>query len=181
MLTFIENRTGINFTQDTDLILSLCMHIIPLKQRTKINMQLQNSMVDQIKTDFALAYEIAIIAACFYANTMNFQLSEDEIGYLAVHFIIALDKKDRFTERKRILVICSSRRGNSMLIKWNLMKRFGSLINSLFKSVLEYEQAVSNAMMSSSQPFSTTRESRGMRLKSIIFWMNLIICGLKKH
>ena len=123
ILSDIKEKQGIDFTQDENLIMSLVLHYGPLKMRLENDTLLMNPLIDEIRSKNSLAYDLAVLASKSIQQ-QDHKISEDEIGYLAMHFMIALDKLDSSLDKKSILVICSSTRGNGLLIKHDLSKRF---------------------------------------------------------
>lgn len=131
ILEVIREKLGIDLTGDIELRISLALHMIPLISRVKFNMQLKNSMIDEIKQYFTLAYDMATIAASYLTQAQQIHLQEDEIAYLAVHFNLALQKKMNKVNPKKVLIICNSRRGDSLMIQHTLLKWFDEMISQL--------------------------------------------------
>ena len=131
ILAEIKVKMGLDLTYDVQLRISLALHIIPLILRIKHNMQLKNVMLDEIKQNFTLAYDVATHAASYITELYKIKLTEDEIGYLAAHFNLALQNQTLQENPKRILIICSSRRGDTLLMKHNLLKWFKEMISQI--------------------------------------------------
>jgi len=130
ILNVIKEKQGIDFTQDENLIMSLVLHYGPLKMRLQNKTMLVNPLIDEIRNKNSLAYDVAVLAGK-YIEQREGKLTEDEIGYLAMHFMIALDKPEDSLSKKSILVICSSTRGNGLLIKHDLSKRFKETVGTI--------------------------------------------------
>lgn len=93
MLEEIKIKTDIDFYGDVELKISLALHLVPLLVRLESQMQLQNTMIQDIQANYPLAYDVAVIAASYISEQKHYQLSSDEVGYLAVHFSLSLSKK----------------------------------------------------------------------------------------
>lgn len=131
ILDEIKEKTNIDFSGDVELKISLALHIAPLLIRLKNRMQLKNNMVEDIRLNYPLAYDVAIISASYIYSKIHISLDEDEVGYLAVHFSLALSKKENKINPKKVLVICSARRGDYLMMQHMFMQEFSEMISEL--------------------------------------------------
>lgn len=131
ILQNINSILKIDLTYSIELRVSLSLHLIPLLQRIKSNNQITNIPVRNIHKDFSFSFELAIIAAQYIEKITDSKLSEAEISYLAIHFNIILSKDQDTVEKKNILLICSSRRSDSLLIKNGIYNHFANRINQI--------------------------------------------------
>lgn len=140
MLVYIHSKVNIDFSFDIDFRISLALHLIPLITRLKNKMQLTNIMKEEIRNNFAFAYDNATIASHYIYQKTGFKLSDDEISYLAIHFNVAIENISTQIEPKKVLLICSSRSGDKLLLRQKFYKWFKDYI-STFKviNVVEIE------------------------------------------
>ncbi len=131
MLSYIKKKMGIDFTSDVDLRISLTMHIQPMIMRAKNNFTIKNAVLNEIITSYPLAYDIALTGSCFLYENYGLKLSPDEVAYLAVYFNLALNSNVERKQRKKVLIISSQRRGDSLMLQHMFMKKFGSRIAKL--------------------------------------------------
>lgn len=131
LLKKIKQHTGFDLCNDTDLRLSLALHVMPLLTRARYSMMLKNSMKQEIKKRFPLAYEMAIVGASYLFDIYKITLNEDEIAYLAVHFSIGLEKYSEKQNPKKVLIISSSRQGETLLLQRQFIKWFGTMLDEL--------------------------------------------------
>ena len=131
MLNYIKLKNNIDFYGDVELKISLALHCVPLFIRLENHMQLQNTMIQDIRVNFPLAYDVAVIAASYISQEKGFVLSEDEIAYLAVHFSLSLSKKENKNNPKRVLIICNARRGDRLMIQHTFLKQFNDMVSDL--------------------------------------------------
>jgi len=131
ILDKIKNKTGLDLTYDVELRISLALHLVPLMLRIEHNMQLENLLVDEIKQYFTLAYDLAVMAANVIRKEVKVNLRDDEVGYLAIHFNLSLQKQTYSQKPKRILILCSSRRSDSLLMKYKLLRWFKEMISEM--------------------------------------------------
>ena len=99
----LENLNTIynmDFTNELDLRISLGLHLTPLLIRVKNNMQFDNLSLLNIKQIYPLAYNIAtdFISYIFPGNN---HITEDEISYIAVHFITYAEREITSQSKKQ--------------------------------------------------------------------------------
>lgn len=120
-----------DFRDDDELRLNLGTHIAPLLIRLKYQMQLENPMVYDIKASFPLAYLMAHASSAVFDQESGVVLSEDEMGYIALAFALALDRKKGAPIKRRILALYSSSAGSVRMFEHCLRRDFGTYIESL--------------------------------------------------
>lgn len=123
-------QIGIDFTHDEILENGLLVHLKSVLHRIQYKMKIRNNLLDQIKKNYVLAYELSNFLAKAIEEDMNVEVDENEVGFLALHFGGALERmniKGR-KDRLRVIVICASGMGTSILLRSKLSNRFGSKI-----------------------------------------------------
>lgn len=131
ILQHINIILKIDLTYSIELRVSLSLHIIPLLERIKSNNQIVTNPLSNIHKDFSFSFELAVIAAQYIEKITDSKLPEAEISYLAIHFNLILSKDREPVEKKNILLICSSRRSDSLLIKNGIYNHFANRINQI--------------------------------------------------
>lgn len=122
--------TGLRLEEDEQLIKGLEYHLYYALNRLILNIRYKNPMIKEIKEQYKLPYEVAKIAAIVIEEKYELQVSEDEIGYLALHFgtyIERVSKKNINIENAA--VICSTGLGTAQLLIIKLKKLLGENIN----------------------------------------------------
>ncbi|MFW5795249.1 MAG: BglG family transcription antiterminator [Bacillota bacterium] len=124
----LSKVTGYNFIKDKKLFTGLFLHLRTSIKRTKNNIKLDNPFLKDIKKNYSLAHEIAILATEKLNNFYNFKMNEDEIGYIALHFGAAIErlKKDN-KEEKTAVIICATGIGTGQL----LLTKFNQLFPNI--------------------------------------------------
>lgn len=121
----IKEIFGLDFTSNLNLRISLGLHILPLLTRINTNMQLRNIMTFNIKQKYTLAYDLAST----FTNTIipsDKKILDDEIAYVALHFVNYIDENSP-QKKKRILIISSLRRSETILLQNNILRNFPSI------------------------------------------------------
>lgn len=114
----------IDFSANLELRTALALHIQPMITRLQFGMKQENQMLTQIKREMSLGYEMSLIVADVLKQQYQLHLNEDEAGYLAVHFALALEKRAQKEHIKKVVLVCTSGRGTAKLIQYKLMKRY---------------------------------------------------------
>lgn len=121
----IKEIFGLDFTSNLNLRISLGLNILPLLTRINTNMQLRNIMTFNIKQKYTLAYDLAST----FTNTIipsDKKILDDEIAYVALHFVNYIDENSP-QKKKRMLIISSLRRSETILLQNNILRNFPSI------------------------------------------------------
>ena len=133
MLHAVYNGFKIDFRKNLELRMSLNQHLVPLDIRIQYGIPLKNPMLKEIKRKYAFAYTIAATACTILNQFYGVKLKEDEIGYIAVIFALALEKGDKKIDKKNIVVVCVSGKGSSRLFMYKYRQAFGRYINQIYE------------------------------------------------
>lgn len=131
MLQIIDEELNLELSSDFDLRLSLAMHLVPMKSRLEFDLNMRNPLLQQIKEHYILAYMAATSACVAIKEMYHKEVSEDEIGYIALHINLALERKKENIEKKNIIMVCSTGRGSAELLEHQYRMKFGRYINKL--------------------------------------------------
>lgn len=127
----INEKFDIDFRQEIDLRISLALHLMPLLTRIEYNIQNENQLLDQIKQSFPLGFDIAAYMCMLLQNTIDKKIEEGEIAYLAIYFNQYLAKYNDISGKKRILIITSLKRSESILLRQRFATWFSNDITIL--------------------------------------------------
>ncbi|WP_044477904.1 BglG family transcription antiterminator [Paenibacillus antibioticophila] len=122
----IEEKLGIVISGDHELVRSLYAHLKPAISRLRYGMSLRNPMLDSIKTRLPLAFHAGVLASTVLNERLGIHVSDNEIGYIALHIGAAIERSRNSASPKRCIVICSSGLGSSQLLYHKLRAYFGS-------------------------------------------------------
>lgn len=131
MLEVVWQAYRFDFRDDLELRMNLARHIVPLSVRLRCNMRLENPLLTDIKKRYALAYSIALDASTVLAKHYDSALSDDELGYIALAFALALERRESELPKKNILVVCASGQGSARLLEWRYRKEFGEWVDQI--------------------------------------------------
>ena len=117
-------KLGYHFDGDFELFTLLALHMMPLVVRIQYGLNMPNPIIKDIKLKMADAYECAVIASQVIQDEYHKPIAEGELGYLALHYSMAIERLQEQTKMKNIVIICSSGMGTSSILKKRLMKKF---------------------------------------------------------
>ena len=131
MLRSVYDAFQVDFMEDLELRMSLCRHLVPLAIRLEHNINMRNPLLDDIKEKFTLAYAMALQASTVLNRQSGKQMTDDETGYIALAFALALQRKQTGPPKKNILLVCASGRGSAQLLKYKCMEEFGRYVGKV--------------------------------------------------
>lgn len=113
---------NIDLSQDKQLYEGLVVHVRPLMNRLHYQINIRNPLLEDIKNELADVYHLTRIAIenVFVSGTQQ-SVSDDEVGYLTVHFQAAIERQ---ITHKRVLLVCSTGIGTSHLLKSRILRAF---------------------------------------------------------
>lgn len=129
MLDSVRTHFHFNFDEDIELRMNLARHLVPLVVRLRSQMNLKNPLLGDITTHYPLAWSMAVDACEVLHRKFGTAPSNDEIGYIAMAFALALERQRNQAPRKRLLVVCASGAGSARLLKCRCQKEFGSYVD----------------------------------------------------
>lgn len=118
----------IDFHADAVLIDDLCDHIQPAIGRLRANIPLDNPQLDSIMTDYPEIFSACKTGAQELCRTLGLRMLEPgEIGFLAMHFGAALERRRNRLRRVAAVIVCPSGMGTSRLLAAGLQREFANL------------------------------------------------------
>ena len=128
----IRKTFGLDLTDDLNLRIDLSLHCTSLIVRMKYHMQMQNQMVDYIRQTYPQGFDIAAYFASLLQEKFHQKVSDEEIAFIAIHIYRAVTDQQRNSGTKRLLVISSLRRSESILLRQTLVNWFSDQIAELY-------------------------------------------------
>ena len=118
----------INLKEDKELLYDLGLHLKQLVKRLSFNMNIRNPLLNKIKIKYPLAFEAGIISAKAITDLTGYNVNENEIGYLALHFGVAIEKQkfQALKSKKKIALVCASGMATSSLLLTKLSHKLGT-------------------------------------------------------
>ncbi|MDD3404208.1 MAG: BglG family transcription antiterminator [Hespellia sp.] len=132
----------LSFELKTDEVFmdGLMTHLRPAITRMQHGIPIQNTLLKEVQTIYPEVYERSGEAAKRLAERLKCEVSEEETGYLAIHFggaIVRIREKNRKRRRVDIGVMCANGIGISNLIASRLLQYFGDRIHTKTLTIQE--------------------------------------------
>lgn len=102
MINKMSSSLNCDLSSDLNLKRNLYMHVYHMMYRIDNNITIKNPLINQIKSEFRLMFDMVWLIV---GNEIEHMISEDEVGFLMLHFQTAIDKIEN---SKRILVVCTN-------------------------------------------------------------------------
>ncbi|EBS7634350.1 PRD domain-containing protein [Salmonella enterica] len=122
LITTFANMVDSDFSEDKALYDGLLIHIKPLINRLNYQIHIRNPLLEDIKEELQDVWQLTQCAVNrVFSGWGARAVSEDEVGYLTVHFQAAMERQ---IARKRVLLVCSTGIGTSHLLKSRIQRAF---------------------------------------------------------
>ena len=131
MLETVLNVFNFDLRDNLELRMNLARHIVPLSYRLKCHMPLKNPMLRAIRERYPLAWSMAAESSIVLADAYGAAPSDDEIGYIALTFALALGREESQVVGKNIVIVCASGVGTARLLEYLYRNEFGKWLESI--------------------------------------------------
>ena len=119
----VSKETGFDFTNDRKLFTALFLHMRQAINRAKYNISMSNPFLNEVKKEYGYAYIIAVFVCRKLDCMYGINVSDDEIGYVALHFATSIERF-KFNKKVKAILICATGMGTSQLLFTKLNKEF---------------------------------------------------------
>jgi lichenan operon transcriptional antiterminator len=132
MLQLVDRDFKMEFSSHFDIRMLLNQHMVPFDIRMRFNIPVSNLLLKDIMKKCFFEYIMAISACTVLAEWYQKPVPEEEVGYFALIFALAEEQKKTKEEKKNILIVCSTGRGSSRLLKLKYGQEFGEYLNHIY-------------------------------------------------
>ena len=133
----MQEQNELNFSMDQQLIKGIEVHFEPLLTRLKLNIQLKNPLVDEIKEKYSDVFDLTKKYFTQLPLLQNYVIDDNEIAYIALHILAAVERY-RQNHKVNVLVICATGLGSAQMLKNRLENTFAANMNIV--DVISYYQ-----------------------------------------
>lgn len=131
MLEAVYQEFRFDFRNDLELKMNLARHLAPLSVRLTHHLTMQNPLLEETKRRFPLAYSMASYSSSVLTRTFHSSISDEELGYLALAFALALERQKTGAPKKNILIVCASGLGSARLLEHRYRSEFGEYVDRI--------------------------------------------------
>ncbi len=133
MLLEVKNGLKVDLSNDFDLLMVLRNHMAAFDIRMKYFISIDNPLLAEVKKKYSLAYALASYACNYLSEYYDKRVSEDEIGYMAIIFELALEKKDKPIRKKNVVIVCASGNATSRFFVYKYKEVFGQYLDKVYE------------------------------------------------
>jgi mannitol operon transcriptional antiterminator len=124
----VESETGIYLADNDKLIIGLVKHLRPSIYRMKMDLDIINPLLEEIKTMYPKLFQTIQTCAKVIELKEHIVIPEDEIAYLATHIGAVIQKDHREIVKKyQVVVACMYGIGASQLLISEIEKNFSNI------------------------------------------------------
>lgn len=120
--------TGRDIEKNQNLLAGLVNHLAPTISRLKMNMDIRNPLLDEMRTHYPELMTLTRKCVAEVENEVGKTLPDSEIAYIAMHLGAALSDSEKFLHAvHRVVVACPTGMGTSRLLASRLRSTFPTI------------------------------------------------------
>ncbi|MGB9839770.1 BglG family transcription antiterminator [Thermovenabulum sp.] len=128
LIELVGKELKLDFSRDKELFNNLIQHLGPAFYRLKNGIPIVNPILSEIKEKFREIFEACKRSVKEIENISEFSISEDEVGYIAIHFGASIERMKFFKQRLfKVYVVCGTGIGTAEFLTLRLKKEFKNL------------------------------------------------------
>ena len=127
LIKCVSQLVGVNYTLRIGLYDKLMLHIKPMLNRLKYNIQIENPLLKDFLEEFKEQFYFMKVACYLICRKFNIKIiKDDEVAYVLSYFLSEYENISKSTKIKS-LVVCHSGYGTSQLLTTRLEKAFHNI------------------------------------------------------
>ena len=114
--------------EDEEFLRGLLVHLRPVLVRLSTGLRIHNPILEDIKEEYADIFEACRRAAQVITEETGYEVNEEEVGFLAMHFGAAQERVreiTQYTRKVNIGIVCASGFGVARLMRTRLKDKLG--------------------------------------------------------
>lgn len=132
ILEEINKNYLIDLRHDFELITMLALHLAPLEIRMLYEIPQENPILDEVRRNFPLAFEMAHVAGMVLKENYGKEIPPGELAYIALYLNVALERyTKKHSKKNNILIVCGTGRGSAQLLGFQLKERYGKRLGEI--------------------------------------------------
>lgn len=117
IIAMIKNDFDIDFSKDLDLRTGLLLHLQGLIERKDKNVVISNLYLEELKRKYPLIFELAIQVGQLLHKRLAIQISEDELGFIALHLGVAYERAHTLHKYRVVMIYPVDQAFGDILLK----------------------------------------------------------------
>lgn len=130
----ISEQLGVDLSNDDQLMKSLMKHLTPAIERFKLGINYENPLLDKIRYEYMPVYIAVLTSIEILEKEDNVAINENEIGYICLHIVTAIERR-RNKPNLKACIVCDSGITIAKYIEIMLENKFKNLdIENIYDS-----------------------------------------------
>ncbi|MFQ9515786.1 MAG: BglG family transcription antiterminator [Eubacterium sp.] len=130
ILEIIYENYNFDLRNDQILIGDLFRHMKSIFTSKTFGLNIRNPLINTIKTNYPLAFEITLTAVTKVFSKQPFVLNEEDVGYVSVHIGAAIERYfAKKLKKKNVILVCGSGQATTRMLEARLNLYFPDKIN----------------------------------------------------
>ena len=113
----INESFDVDLQQDSKFADNFLIHLIGLKRRITNHTFLNNPLIKELHKNFPVIYDMSVFIALKIQEFFSTQLYEDEIGYITLHLMGAIERLHTSLHKKIVLIYPFGQAGYDYIVK----------------------------------------------------------------
>lgn len=113
----IKSDYDIDFSKDVDLRSGIALHLQGLVERKNKNIHIDNMYLQELKKKYPLVFELSIRVGEILNEELGIDISENELGFLALHLGAAYERTHNHQHYKAIMIYPVDQAFGDILLK----------------------------------------------------------------
>ena len=124
----LDTEYQFNLSQDQVFVKDLILHIESFIKRITLGVENRNPLIAEIKSKYAFEYNMTL--HCMKELIEEYDVSEDEIGFLTLHVRASLERNHQLLSQRvaTVTLVCATGVGTERLVETKLLNAFGEQI-----------------------------------------------------
>ncbi|MCT3033599.1 BglG family transcription antiterminator [Pediococcus pentosaceus] len=129
LITFfkeIDVKNSTDYSGDIEFISNLLKHLEFLIERLNQQVSYKNPLLLELCIEYSRFFDIVLKFSKMLEEKLGYKISNDELGFIAVHFLNHMEKEKvkRINKYKKVAIICTTGGGISNFIRNKIMTIF---------------------------------------------------------
>lgn len=124
LINGVSSILDINLSSDKELFAGLTQHIRPTIYRLKHDLTLKNPLLKEIKQSYEKVFYAVKSSTYSLEKYGGNKLSDEEIGYLTLHFGASIERKKDNSRDVNVIVVCATGIGTAKLVSSRIQSIF---------------------------------------------------------
>ncbi|WP_340620049.1 BglG family transcription antiterminator [Xenorhabdus siamensis] len=137
ILSYISQSYNYDLRHDSKLRHDLATHLAVLVSRLQNQIKTKNPLLAEIKQYYPFAYDVVVSALSCIADQLPCVVGEDELGYLAVHIGVGLER--HYGRANPVLIVTDVGNATQRMIEAQIAREFPQLNIQRILSSHEYD------------------------------------------